>query len=71
MNALGECYASLMAYVDEALPEVLRGSFEEIILNRDDCGECARAESVDVLQIENVLDAIEPNFEDYGYERGE
>lgn len=27
------------------------------------------AESVDVLQIENVLDAIEPNFEDYGYER--
>ena len=29
MNALGECYASLMAYVDEAMPEVLRGSFEE------------------------------------------
>jgi len=29
MNALGECYASLMVYVDEAMPEVLRGSFEE------------------------------------------
>jgi len=29
MNALGECYVSLMAYVDEAMPEVLRGGFEE------------------------------------------
>ena len=73
MNALRECFERLIAFVDEVLPILLRGGSEQReennLYRRRLWRVCGDAQSFDVLSIENVLDAVGPNFEDYGHER--